>query len=77
MSSVKSWPAPIYIMGIDLNHEPAGVGYVFSVTREAPAQLSSLPTNYPLNCDTLWRLWSEVKEYWARRDIRLLDSFFK
>src|SRR5262245_14328814 len=55
-------PAPVYLAGID---EEAEVGYMVYVDPERRTGLSGVPTWFPLDCEALPRLWTEVQSYWT------------
>jgi hypothetical protein len=66
-------PVPAYIVGID---EPLGMGYLLSMNEPREAGLGGLPTRHLLECDNLERLWHEVQNFWASRDMLLTGSHF-
>jgi hypothetical protein len=73
MQRLIHYPAPTYIIGID---EQAERGYIVSANDGSPTRLTSLTTDFPLDCTTLERLWYEVQTYWEHRDMRLTHSVF-
>jgi hypothetical protein len=66
-------PVPAYVMGID---EPQQVGYLLSMNEPRQAGLGGLPTRHLLDCGNLLRLWQEVRNFWASRDMVLSGSCF-
>jgi hypothetical protein len=66
-------PVPAYLVGID---EPKKVGYLLSMNEPSRAGLGGLPARHRLNCDNLQRLWQEVQNFWASRDMVLAESHF-
>jgi hypothetical protein len=66
-------PVPAYVAGID---EPQGVGYLLSMNEPRPAGLGGLPDRHPMNAGNLQRLWQEVHDFWANRNMVLVGSHF-
>jgi hypothetical protein len=66
-------PVPAYIVGID---EPQEVGYLLSMNESRRTGLGGLPARHVLDCDNLLRLWQEVQNFWASRDMVLAGSHF-
>jgi hypothetical protein len=66
-------PVPAYVVGID---EPQEVGYLLSVNEPRRAGLGGLPARHLLDCGDLQRLWQEVRNFWASRDMVLSGSYF-
>jgi hypothetical protein len=66
-------PIPSYVVGID---EPQEVGYLLSVNEPRQSGLGGLPTRHLLNCGNLERLWQEVRNFWASRNMVLAGSHF-
>ena len=73
MSRLIQYPAPTYIIGIDEREE---AGYIVAANEQSPNRISSLSTQFPLNCQSLEQLWNEVKDFWSQRDMRLTQSMF-
>lgn len=73
MQRLVSYPAPTYIIGIDERDE---MGYIVSANAGSPVRFASLPTLFPLTCETLAELWEEVQTFWAQRDMTLNTSKF-
>lgn len=73
MHRLVNYPAPTYIIGVDERDE---MGYIVSANAGSPIRFSSLPTFFPLTCNTLARLWAEVRTFWEQRDMTLTGSAF-
>ena len=68
-----SAPAPTYLVGID---EAREVGYILAILHGMAERISSIPTDYPLDCTTLPVLYQEVERFWAGRDMARRHSAF-
>jgi uncharacterized protein DUF4365 len=66
-------PVPAYVVGID---EPQSVGYLLSMNEPRQTGLGGLPARHLLDCANLQRLWHEVRNFWASRDMVLTGSHF-
>jgi uncharacterized protein DUF4365 len=66
-------PVPAYVVGID---EPQRAGYILSINEPRRAGLGGLPARHLLNADNLPRLWQEVRDFWASRNMVLVGSHF-
>src|SRR5262249_31636631 len=66
-------PAPTYLVGID---EPGEIGYLLAVLEGMSESISSLPTDFPLDRTNLPRLYQEVEQFWASRDMARRQSVF-
>ena len=66
-------PIPTYVVGID---EPQELGYLLSMNESRQAGLGGLPIRHRLTCDNLQRLWHEVQNFWASRNMVLAGSHF-
>jgi hypothetical protein len=66
-------PAPTYLVGID---EPAEVGYILAILEGMKDTIPSLPTYFPIDCTTIPRLFQEVEQFWAGRDMARRHSVF-
>jgi hypothetical protein len=66
-------PVPAYVAGID---EPQRLGYLLSMNEPRRTGLGGLPARHLLDCDNLQRLWQEVHNVWAGRDMVLAASYF-
>ena len=73
MSRLVQYPAPTYIIGIDEREE---IGYIVAANEQSPNRISSLSTQFPLNCQNLEQLRNEVRDFWSQRDMRLTKSIF-
>jgi hypothetical protein len=60
-------------VGID---EPQELGYLLSMNERRQAGLGGLPATHRLDCGNLLRLWQEVQNFWASRNMVLGDSYF-
>jgi hypothetical protein len=66
-------PLPAYVVGID---EPREVGYLLSMNEPRQAGPGGLPARHRLDCGNLKRLWEEVRDFWASRNMVLTGSHF-
>jgi hypothetical protein len=66
-------PVPAYVVGVD---EPQELGYILSMNEPRKTGLGGLPTRHPLDRTNLERLWHEVRNFWASRDMVLTGSCF-
>jgi hypothetical protein len=66
-------PIPAYVVGIDEQQE---VAYLLSMNEPRQTGLGGLPARHRLNCDNLERLWQEVRNFWASRNMVLAGSYF-
>lgn len=66
-------PVPAHVVGID---EPQEVGYLLSLNEPRRTGLGGLPTRHRVDCQNLARLWQEVRQFWANRDMALTGSHF-
>lgn len=73
MALLRAYPAPTYIVGVNLENER---GYILSANEDSPTQLRSIPTRHVLDCNNLEILWTEVQTFWGARDMRLTGSQF-
>ena len=69
-----AYPAPSYVVGIDVN--AIGVGFLLSVN-EPRDNLASLSTQFRIDCDVLQQLRDEVIDFWSSRDMTLTGSRFR
>jgi hypothetical protein len=65
--------APTYVIGID---ELGETGYIISACQAKLAPVTSLPTDFALDAQTLDRLWNEVKGYWEAQAPSPIQSVF-
>ncbi|HET7229862.1 MAG TPA: DUF4365 domain-containing protein [Longimicrobium sp.] len=61
MQRLAAYPAPTYVVGIDV---PAELGYIVSANGETVTGFSSMCTDHPLTADVLAVLRAEVESYW-------------
>lgn len=74
IQGLAAYPAPTYVVGIDLYNEQ---GYVVSANNERCTGLSSINTAYPLSDGmNRWLLWQEVLAYWHTPAVPKLASKF-
>ncbi len=66
-------PAPAYVVGIDMN---LNAGFILSVN-ETRDHVSSLTTDFRIDCTALATLAREVRDYWESRNMVLVGSQFK
>jgi hypothetical protein len=66
-------PAPTYLVGID---EPGEVGFILAILHGMTDRIPSLPTDFPLDVTNLPRLYEEVAQFWAGRDMARRHSVF-
>ncbi len=66
-------PAPTYLVGID---EPGEIGYVVAILEGMKTAITSIPTTFPLDCNTLPLLYQEVKQFWTGRKMAMGKSCF-
>lgn len=67
-------PAPTYVVGIDVT--TIGVGFLLSVN-EPRDHVTSLTTQFRIDCILLSQLRDEVVGFWASRDMVLAGSRFR
>ena len=68
-----AYPAPTYVVGIDVN--AIGVGFLLSVN-EPRNNVASLTTRFRIDCGVLEQLRDEVIDFWSSRDMTLTGSRF-
>jgi hypothetical protein len=68
-----AYPAPTYVVGV---HEDEERAFVISVHGTMAEAISSITTAHELTCDTLQRLWEEVREFWQGREMARSASAF-
>jgi Domain of unknown function (DUF4365) len=66
-------PAPTYLVGID---EPQEIAFILAIVEGMTDTISSLPTDFPLDCTNLPRLYAEVEQFWADHDMARRSSVF-
>lgn len=67
-------PAPVYVVGMDI---VGRTGFLLAVLEGMSDPLPSFPTDFPLDCANMVRLYQEVEAYWSSRDMCRRDSFFR
>jgi hypothetical protein len=68
-----AYPAPTYVIGV---HQGTERAFIISVHGTMSEAISSITTAHELTCETLRRLWDEVREFWRVRDMRRSVSAF-
>ncbi len=68
-----SFPAPTYVIGVQEVLERA---FIISVHGAMSEAIPSITTAHELTCDTLRRLWDEVRGFWQGRDMTRSTSSF-
>ena len=71
---MAAYPAPTYVVGVDVNQ--FGVGYLLSVN-EPRDNVASLTTRFPIDRTVLKDLRDEVIGFWSARNMVLAGSRFK
>jgi hypothetical protein len=69
-----AYPAPTYVVGIDVN--AIGVGFLLSVN-EPRDNVASLTTRFRIGCGVLEQLRDEVIAFWSSRNMTLSSSRFR
>jgi hypothetical protein len=67
------YPAPTYVIGV---HEAEERAFLVSVHGAMSGAISSITTAHELTCDTLKKLWDEVKAFWRGREMARASSCF-
>jgi Domain of unknown function (DUF4365) len=68
-----AYPAPTYVVGV---HEGEERAFIVSVHGGMADAIPSITTAHELTCDTLRRLWDEVRAFWQGRDMSRSTSSF-
>jgi hypothetical protein len=68
-----AYPAPTYVVGV---HEEEERAFLVSVHGTMAEAIPSITTAHELTCETLRRLWEEVREFWQGREMSRAASFF-
>lgn len=66
MKALKKVPAPVFVVGIDID---AGAGYVVHINETTGDTLPSIPLTHPLDCARIKEIWDYVEQYWAARNM--------
>lgn len=74
LKKLASYPAPVYVVGID---EVGEKGYIISGRKRWGKSLVSLPTQFPLNESNRKLLWQEVKDFWSIHGVYSTTSQFR
>ena len=69
-----AYPAPTYVVGIDVN--AIGVGFLLSAN-EPREHVASLTTRFRIDCGVLEQLRDEVIDFWSSRNMTLTGSRFR
>ena len=73
MRRMAAYPAPTYVIGVQGYEQRA---FVISVHGAMSEAIWSITTAHELTCETLRRLWDEVREFWQGRDMTQWASSF-
>lgn len=68
-----TYPAPTYVIGV---HEDEERAFIVSVHGTMAEAISSITTAHELTCETLKRLWEEVRAFWQDREMSRPESSF-
>jgi len=71
--SLSLYPVPTYIVGID---EISEEGFIISANGESLNEISSIPTDNPINENTQNILWEEVRSFWENTEMPRFHSYF-
>ena len=72
---LRRFPAPTYVVGIDVTKE-LGEAYVMAIDRNVAGAINGLPAKHRLDCRALRKLWQEVDTYWKAKDMLMAQSAF-
>jgi len=72
LEAMFRYPGPAYLFGID---ERSGSAYVVAVNRKRRTGFSAMPTDFGVDCDTLRKIWDEVKAHWADQPASFESEF--
>ena len=70
---MAAFPAPTYVIGV---HEDEERAFVVSVHGTMSNAIHSITTGHELSCETLKRLWDEVRGFWRSREMKRTTSLF-
>jgi hypothetical protein len=73
MKALKKVPAPVFVVGIDIE---TGNGYVVQVTQGTGNTLPSIPLTHPLDCARIKEMWDWVDDYWLNKTMLPKQSAF-
>jgi hypothetical protein len=68
-----AYPAPTYVVGVHAEEERA---FIVSVHGGMTEAIPSITTAHELTCETLRRLWEEVRAFWEGREMSRSGSSF-
>ncbi len=68
-----AYPAPTYVIGVQADEERS---FVISIHGPMSEAIWSITTAHELTCETLRRLWDEVREFWQSREMTQWTSSF-
>jgi hypothetical protein len=68
-----AYPAPTYVVGV---HEVEERAFIISVHGTMAEAIPSITTAHELTCETLQRLWDEVRAFWQGREMARSASAF-
>ena len=68
-----AYPAPTYVVGV---HEGEERAFIISVHGTMSEAIPSITTAHELTCETLRRLWDEVREFWQGHEMAQPASSF-
>jgi hypothetical protein len=64
--AIAFYPAPTYVVGV---HELEERAFIVSVHSTMGEPIPSITTAHELSCNTLERLWEEVREFWRAHEM--------
>jgi hypothetical protein len=73
MRRMLAYPAPTYVVAV---HEDEERAFIISVHGTASDAIASITTAHEMTCETLRRLWDEVRNFWLSREVTRLSSSF-
>lgn len=72
VEKLKTIPGPAFVVGIDIEKE---MGYILGITDKSKS-ISGIPVANKLDCQALKKLWDEVNNYWAAKNMTPTSSKF-
>jgi phenylpyruvate tautomerase PptA (4-oxalocrotonate tautomerase family) len=73
MKKLKKVPAPVFVVGIDIETR---MGYVVQITEETADSISGIALTHPLNCTQIKKIWEWVNNYWGNKSMLPEKSAF-
>jgi hypothetical protein len=73
IKKLKRVTGPAYVVGIDIDLE---VGFLVAFTDATGESLSAVPCTHRIDCNLIRKLWREVEQYWAQRNMLPQQSLF-